>query len=62
MLIFVLVEEWMLNLKTATVMAYLNHVYSIEETIKKFDAFTEQLQEDLLNDEELDSKVEEATD
>jgi hypothetical protein len=36
-------QEWMLNLKTATVMAYLNHVYNIEEKFKKSDAFTEQL-------------------
>ncbi len=51
----------MLSLKTATVTAYLNHVYNIEEMFKKSDAFTEQLEEDLLDDEELDSEVEETT-
>ncbi len=61
-----LAQEWMLNLKTATVTAYLNHVYNIEEKFKKSDAFTEQLEEDLLDDEEddeeLDSEIEETTD
>ncbi len=54
-----LAQEYMLNLKTATVTAYLNHVYNIEEIFKKSDAFTEQLEEDLLDDDdELESKVE----
>ncbi|CAF2922442.1 unnamed protein product [Rotaria sp. Silwood2] len=60
-----LAQEWMLNLKTATVTAYLNHVYNIEEMFKKSDAFTEQLEEDLLdndNDDELDSEIEEMID
>jgi hypothetical protein len=49
----------MLNLKTAVVTAYLNHVYNIEEMFKKSDAFTKQLEEDLSDDDdELDSKVE----
>jgi hypothetical protein len=55
----------MLNLKTATVTTYLNHVYNIEEKFRKSDAFTEQLEEDLLDDDdddELDSEVEEMTD
>ncbi|CAF2783812.1 unnamed protein product [Rotaria sp. Silwood2] len=60
-----LAQEWMLNLKTATVTAYLNHVYNVEEMFKKSDAFTEQLQEDLLDDDnhdELDFEIEEMTD
>ena len=58
-----LAQEWMLNLQTTTVTAYLNHVYNIEEMFKKSDAFTEQLEEDLLDDddEELDSEVEVTT-
>ena len=57
-----LAQEWLLNLKTATVTVYLNHVYNIEEKFKKSDAFTEQLEEDLLDDEEPDSEIEETTD
>ncbi len=60
-----LAQEWMLNLKTATVTTYLNHVYKIEETFKKSDVFTEQLEEDLVDDDdddELDSELEETTD
>jgi hypothetical protein len=53
----------MLNLKTATLTVYLNHVYNIEKMLKKSNAFTEQLKEDLLDDdEELDFEVEEMTD
>ena len=53
----------MLNLKVATVTTYLKHVYNIEKPLKKSDAPTEQLQEDLLvdDDNELDSDVEETT-
>ncbi|CAF4261715.1 unnamed protein product, partial [Rotaria sp. Silwood2] len=60
-----LVQEWMLNMTMATVTAYFNHVYYLEEMFKKSDAFTEQLKEDLLdddNDDELDSEIEQMTD
>jgi hypothetical protein len=39
----------MLNLEIATVTAFLHHVYNIEKMFKKSDAFTEQLEEDLLD-------------
>ena len=57
-----LAHKWMLDLKPTTVTAYLNHVYNIEEIFKKSANFTEQIEEDLLDDddnEELDSVVEE---
>lgn len=60
-----LAHKWMLDLKPTTVTGYLNHVYKIEETFKKSDNFTEQLEEDLLDDdddEELDSEAEDMPD
>lgn len=47
-------QQWMLNLKTATVTTNLNHIYKIEETYKNSDVFTEQLEEDLVDDDDDD--------
>jgi len=58
-------KSWMLDLETATVTAYLGHVHTFQQTFKKCDAFTKQIQEELLDDddnEEIDSEIERITD
>jgi len=58
-----LAQHWMTLLGASTAAAYLDHARKIEETFKKSDSFTEQIEEDILeDDEEVDSESEEIFD
>lgn len=52
--------QWMMSLGTETAIGYINRTRKIESIYKKSDRFTEQIEEELVNEEEeVDSEGEE---
>ncbi len=49
-----LVQQWMTSLNASMATSYLNHARNIENTFKKSDAFIEQIEEQLIDDEDND--------
>jgi hypothetical protein len=55
--------EWMTSLNRTTAMGYINATRKIEETFKKSDRFTEEIEEQLLDEEDdIDSMEDEIDD
>ena len=59
-----LTQTWMASLDASTAASYLDHARNIETTFKKSDRFTEQIEEQIIDDEdeqenEMDSEEEE---
>lgn len=59
-----LTQTWMASLDASTAASYLDHARNIETTFKKSDRFTEQIEEQIIDDEdeqenEVDSEKEE---
>ena len=55
-----LAQQWMTLLDAPTAAAYVDHTRNIEETYKNSDRFTEQIEEEIIDDdEEVDSGAEE---
>jgi hypothetical protein len=59
-----LAYEWMTSLNRVTATGYINETRKIEEILKKSDRFTEEIEEQLVDDEEeeVDSAVEDVDD
>jgi hypothetical protein len=58
-----LAEQWTTSLDAKTATAYLDHPRNIENTFEKADSFTEQIEEEIVDEgEEVDSEVEETFD
>ena len=59
-----LTQTWMASLDASTTASYLDHARNIETTFKKSDRFTEEIEEQIIDDEdeqenEMDSEEEE---
>jgi len=58
-----LAYEWVTSLNRVTATGYINETRKIEEILKKSDRFTEEIEEQLVEDEEeVDSAVEDVDD
>jgi hypothetical protein len=58
-----LAHQWMLSLSKTTAMGYINKTQQIENMFKKSDAFIEEIEEQLIDeDEDTDSSEEELED
>jgi hypothetical protein len=58
-----LVYKWMTSLSRATAMGYINEARKVEDIFKPSDRFTEEIEEQLVNEEEeVDSVLEEVDD
>ena len=59
-----LAHKWMDSLDASTAASYIDHAHNIENTFKKSDCFTEQVEEQIIDDEDneeddMDSEEEE---
>ncbi len=58
-----LAYQWMMSLSRVTAMGYINEIRKIEDTFKKSDRFTEEIEEQLIDEEEeVDSAAEKVDD
>jgi hypothetical protein len=58
-----LAYEWMVSLNSTTAMGYVNEAHKIEDMFKKSDRFTEEIEEQLLDEEDdVDSMEDEIDD
>jgi hypothetical protein len=58
-----LAYQWMMSLSRVTAMGYINETRKIEDTFKKSDRFTEEIEEQLIDEEEdVDSATEDVND
>ena len=61
-----LTQTWMASLDASTATSYIDHAQNIENTFKKSDRFTEQIEEQIVDDDDeedndIDSEEEEET-